>query len=46
MASGAGKGAFTRTKPIQVDVIVDGNVQKIVAFFCLQFKIFNVIFYS
>ena len=27
---GAGQGAFTCPKPIQVDVIVDGNVQQVV----------------
>ena len=39
MTSGAGKGAFTCAKPIQIDVIVDSNVQKVVTFFGLQFKI-------
>ena len=42
MTSGAGKGAFTCTKPIQVDVVVDGNVQKVVTFFGLKFRILNV----
>ena len=42
MTSGASKCAFTSTKPIQVDVIVDGNVQKVVTFFGLKFRILNV----
>ena len=32
---GAGQGAFTCPKPIQVDVIVDGNVQQVVTILCL-----------
>ena len=35
MTGGACKGAFTCAKPIQVDVVVDGNVQKVVTFFGL-----------
>ena len=38
MTSGAGKSAFTGSKPVQVDVIVDGNVQQVVTLFCLQFR--------
>ena len=36
MASGASKGAFTCPKPVQVDVVVDGNVQQVIALFCLN----------
>ena len=45
MTSGASKGAFTCPKPVQVDVVVDGNVQQVVSLFCLQFKncnLFNI----
>ena len=40
---GAGQGAFTCTKPIQVDVIVDGNVQQVVTILCL---VLNKCFHS
>ena len=35
MTRGAGQGAFTCTKAVQVDVIVDGNVQQVVTILCL-----------
>ena len=41
MASGAGQGPFARPESVKVDVVVDGNVQKIITFLCLEFTKFT-----